>query len=90
VRPAAPTGRRFYRFRGGTGDRHEATHDGESDRLRRPRHFRGYLPEWITFDGWDYPVIKPGNLPPAQVEHARRAADACPTIAIILRRVESP
>jgi ferredoxin len=47
------------------------------------------FPEWITLDDWGYPIIKPGDIPPALVDHARRAADACPTVALILRRVGS-
>ncbi len=47
------------------------------------------FPEWITLDDWGYPIIKAGAIPPTLVEHARRATDACPTVALILRRVES-
>jgi ferredoxin len=48
------------------------------------------FPEWITLDDWGYPIVRPGDIPPGLVEHARRAADACPTVALILRRAASP
>jgi ferredoxin len=43
------------------------------------------FPEWITLDDWGYPIVSPGDIPPALTDHARRAADACPTLALILR-----
>ena len=42
------------------------------------------LPEWITLDDWGYPMIDGRPLPVGLVEHARRAADACPTLALRL------
>jgi ferredoxin len=51
---------------------------------------RGHLfPEWIALDDWGYPIIKPGDIPPVMVDHPRRAADACPSVALTLRRGES-
>jgi ferredoxin len=44
------------------------------------------FPEWITLDEWGYPIIAPGTVPPDLEEHARRAADACPTLALLLER----
>lgn len=44
------------------------------------------FPEWIRMDEWGYPIVAPGELPPALEEHARRAADACPTLALLLER----
>jgi ferredoxin len=44
------------------------------------------LPEWISIDEWGYPVIEPGPLPRKLEAHARRAADACPTLALLLTR----
>lgn len=44
------------------------------------------LGEWITLDDWGYPIIDPRPLPPELEAHARRAAAACPTLAIVLRR----
>jgi ferredoxin len=42
------------------------------------------LPEWIALDDWGYPMIDDRPLPHELVEHARRAADACPTLALLL------
>jgi ferredoxin len=42
------------------------------------------LPEAITLDDWGYPVIAPGELPEALESLARRAARACPTLALRL------
>jgi len=42
------------------------------------------FPEWITLDEWGYPIIDERPIPEGLVEHARRAADACPTLALIL------
>ena len=44
------------------------------------------FPEWITLDDWGYPIINAGDIPPALTDHARRAADACPTLALTLQR----
>jgi ferredoxin len=44
------------------------------------------LPERITLDEWGYPVIDDEPLPPALVRHAKRAASACPTFALLLER----
>jgi len=44
------------------------------------------LPERITLDEWGYPIIDQEPLSPELLEHARRAAQACPTFALILRR----
>ena len=45
------------------------------------------LPEVITLDEWGYPVIDPGPLPEAVLADARRAASACPMLAL---RLEAP
>jgi ferredoxin len=42
------------------------------------------LPEAITLDDWGYPVIAAGELPDALERLARKAADACPTLALRL------
>jgi ferredoxin len=42
------------------------------------------LPEVITLDEWGYPVIDPGPLPEAMLVDARRAASACPMLALRL------
>ena len=44
------------------------------------------FPEWIRLDEWGYPVINPEAIPPALELHARRAADACPTLALLLEK----
>jgi len=42
------------------------------------------LPEVITRDEWGYPVIDPGALPAEVLADARRAACACPKLALRL------
>ena len=44
------------------------------------------LPERVTLDEWGYPIIDGSPLPPELLAHARRAADACPTLALLLER----
>jgi ferredoxin len=44
------------------------------------------FPERITLDDWGYPIIDPTPIPAGLEEHARRAADACPTLALLLER----
>jgi ferredoxin len=44
------------------------------------------LPERITLDEWGYPLLDDGPLPRSELEHARRAAQACPTLALRLER----
>lgn len=44
------------------------------------------LPEWVRLDDWGYPIIEPGPLPADLESHARRAAAACPTLALLLRK----
>ena len=44
------------------------------------------LPERVSLDEWGYPIID-GRPVPRELEGlARRAADACPTLALILDR----
>jgi ferredoxin len=43
------------------------------------------LPERIELDDWGYPIVDGDPLPPDLVALARRAADACPTLALKLR-----
>ncbi|HEU5419378.1 MAG TPA: ferredoxin [Streptosporangiaceae bacterium] len=42
------------------------------------------LPELISADPWGYPVIAPGPVPPALIPLAERAANSCPTLALLL------
>jgi len=44
------------------------------------------LPERIVLDEWGYPILEDEPLPPGLLEHARRAAQACPTFALLLER----
>jgi len=58
------------------------------DRIRCDGHrlCAELLPELISLDDWGYPIIKRGTIPPGLVEHARRAVDACPVLALRLGR----
>ena len=47
------------------------------------------LPELIELDDWGYPIVDGEPVPRDLVEHARRAADACPTLALLLERSPS-
>ena len=40
------------------------------------------LPELIRLDQWGYPIVQAGAVPAELMTHARRAAAACPTLAI--------
>ena len=42
------------------------------------------LPERVQLDEWGYPVIDGNPLPSDLVGHAKRAAQACPTLALAL------
>ncbi|HXN37149.1 MAG TPA: ferredoxin [Solirubrobacteraceae bacterium] len=44
------------------------------------------LPERITLDEWGYPLLDEQPLRAAEVEHAIRAARACPTFALLVTR----
>lgn len=44
------------------------------------------LPERISLDDWGYPIVDEQSLPPELLDHARRAAQACPTFALLLER----
>ncbi len=48
------------------------------------------LPERVRRDDWGYPIVDGEPLPPELVAHARRAAAACPTLALKLERSASP
>ena len=47
------------------------------------------LPELIRLDDWGYPIIDQPEVPPELLALARRAADACPTLALLLEQRES-
>ena len=42
------------------------------------------LPELIRLDDWGYPILDDPEVPPVLLGLARRAADACPTLALVL------
>jgi ferredoxin len=42
------------------------------------------LPEHVRLDDWGYPIVDGEPLPSELVAHARRAAAACPTLALKL------
>lgn len=44
------------------------------------------LPERIALDEWGYPVVNGAPLSDELLTHARRAAQACPTFALLLER----
>jgi ferredoxin len=44
------------------------------------------LPELIELDDWGYPIVRPGDVPDDLLHHARMAVEACPVLAITLRR----
>jgi ferredoxin len=61
------------------------------DRIRCDGHglCAELLPELVTLDDWGYPIIKGGTVPTSLIEHARRAVDACPVLALRLARTPS-
>jgi ferredoxin len=44
------------------------------------------LPERIALDEWGYPIVDERPLSPELVYHAQRAAQACPTFALLIER----
>jgi ferredoxin len=42
------------------------------------------LPEHVTLDEWGYPIVDGEPIAPGLEGLARRAADACPTLALLL------
>lgn len=42
------------------------------------------LPELITRDEWGFPLISDDTVPAYLIEHAVRAVDVCPTLALKL------
>jgi ferredoxin len=47
------------------------------------------LPERVTLDEWGYPIIDGEPVPVDLEKTARRAANACPTLALVLQRATS-
>lgn len=44
------------------------------------------FPERIRLDDWGFPIIDPSPIPAALAEHANRAVNECPKLALKLRR----
>jgi ferredoxin len=47
------------------------------------------LPELIRLDDWGYPIIEPVEVPRELLGLARKAVDACPTLALLLEEDRS-
>ena len=45
------------------------------------------LPEIIELDPWGYPILTSVPVPRHLVDHAKRAAAACPTLALLVDKV---
>jgi ferredoxin len=45
------------------------------------------LPELIELDDWGYPIVRTGTVPAELLDHARRAVDVCPVLALRLQAV---
>jgi ferredoxin len=43
------------------------------------------LPEMIQLDDWGYPIIDATTVPEHLFQHARRAVNACPMLALRLQ-----
>ncbi|HEX3910772.1 MAG TPA: ferredoxin [Solirubrobacteraceae bacterium] len=48
------------------------------------------LPERIELDEWGYPIVDDEPLTPPLLRHARRAVQACPTLALLLDTKRKP
>jgi ferredoxin len=48
------------------------------------------LPELIELDPWGYPILTRGPVPADLEVHARRAAAACPTLALLVEDGDRP
>jgi ferredoxin len=51
-------------------------------------HCAELLPELVELDEWGYPIVA-GEVTPELLAAARRAADACPLLALRLLRAKS-
>jgi ferredoxin len=60
----------------------------EIDRIRCDGHglCAELLPELISLDDWGYPILRDRAVSEPYLEHARRAVDACPVLALRLRQ----
>ena len=48
------------------------------------------VPEVIELDPWGYPILRSSIVPASVTDHARRAVDACPTLALLLEEITGP
>jgi ferredoxin len=48
------------------------------------------LPERIALDEWGYPIVDPAPLTGELLANARRAAESCPTFALLVERGREP
>jgi ferredoxin len=46
------------------------------------------LPEVIELDPWGYPILLTPIVPPGVLDHAKRAVDACPKLALLMDEVD--
>ena len=47
------------------------------------------LPEIVALDPWGYPILISAEVPRGLAEHAKRAAAACPTLALLVGKALS-
>ena len=49
------------------------------------------LPEAIELDEWGYPIVRTDAIGPGLLRYARRAVNACPTLALrLVRTADQP
>src|SRR5579859_6126624 len=48
------------------------------------------LPELIELDPWGYPIVSATEVPRPLAAYARRAAQACPTLALLIDEASGP
>ena len=56
----------------------------ESDQVHRARAVRGTATEFIELDPWGYPIVPNEPVPDDLIGLARKAAAACPTLALLI------
>jgi ferredoxin len=47
------------------------------------------VPELIALDDWGYPILTAPSVPDHLQEHAKRAVNGCPALALRLRQIGS-
>jgi ferredoxin len=48
------------------------------------------FPERVALDEWGYPIVSDKPIAEHLLAHARRAADLCPTLALLLSDAPGP